>query len=135
MARRRVDEIGAHVSTAGGVQHAPERAAALSSNVLQLFTKQPSRWAEPVITADLAQAFREARERHRISSAGAHDSYLINLATADATLFARSYHCFRGELERLHRAGLDFMVTHPGNATDGDPASGVARNAEATSAR
>ena len=131
MARRRVDEIGAHVSTAGGVQHAPERAAALSSHVLQLFTKQPSRWAEPVITAELAQAFREARSRHRIWAAGAHDSYLINLATADATLFARSYHCFRGELERCTALGLDFLVTHPGNATDGDAPSGVARNAEA----
>jgi deoxyribonuclease-4 len=131
MARWRADEIGAHVSTAGGVQHAPERAAALSSTVLQLFTKQPSRWAEPVITADIAQAFRDARSRHRIWSAGAHDSYLINLATSDATLFARSFHCFRGELERCTALGLDFLVTHPGNATDGDAASGLARNAEA----
>ena len=131
MARWRADEIGAHVSTAGGVQHAPERAAALSSGVLQLFTKQPSRWAEPVITADIAQAFRDARSRHRIWSAGAHDSYLINLATSDATLFARSFHCFRGELERCTALGLDFLVTHPGNATDGDAASGLARNAEA----
>src|SRR5262245_34952478 len=131
LAKPRADEIGAHVSTAGGVQHAPERAAALRSNVLQLFTKQPSRWAEPVITADVAVAFREARARHDIRSAGAHDSYLINLATADAQLFERSYHCFRGELERCTALGLDFMVTHPGNATDGDAASGVARNAEA----
>ena len=126
-----MDEIGAHVSTAGGVQHAPERAAALRSNVLQLFTKQPSRWAEPVITADIAVAFREARARHKIRSAGAHDSYLINLATSDPVLFERSCHCFRGELERATALGLDFIVTHPGNATDGDARSGLARNADA----
>ena len=131
MARRSVDEIGAHVSSAGGVQHAPERAAALSSRVLQLFTKQPSRWAEPVITADIAQEFRAARARHNIWAAGTHDSYLINLATSDRALFERSLHCFRGELERCTALGLDFLVTHPGNATDGDAASGLARNAEA----
>ena len=131
MARRRIDEIGAHVSSAGGVQHAPERAAAISSHVLQLFTKQPSRWAEPVITADIAQAFRDARTRHRIWFAGAHDSYLINLATSDKTLFERSYHCFRGELERGTALGLDALITHPGNATDGDAESGLIRNAEA----
>ena len=56
---------------------------------------------------------------------------MINLATPDATLFDRSYHCFRGELERCTVLGLDFVVTHPGNATDGNAASGLARNADA----
>ena len=40
------DELGAHVSSAGSLSHAPPRAAALDAVVLQLFTKQPSRWAE-----------------------------------------------------------------------------------------
>lgn len=127
----RSDEVGAHVSSAGGVQRAPERAAALNSTVLQLFTKQPSRWAEPVITAEIALEFRRERERHGIWFTGAHDSYLINLASPDRTLFDRSFHCFRGELERATALGLDCVVTHPGNATDGDPASGLARNAAA----
>jgi deoxyribonuclease-4 len=129
--KRAADEVGAHVSTAGGVAHAPERASALNSRVLQLFTKQPSRWAEPVLTADLAVEFKQQRERHGIRFAGAHDSYLINLASPDETLYQRSYHCFRGELERCTMLGLDFLVTHPGNATNGDAASGVARNAAA----
>ena len=44
---------------------------------------------------------------------------------------ARSHHCFQGELERAAALGLDYLVTHPGNATDGDAASGLARNADA----
>ena len=99
--------------------------------MLQLFTKQAQRWAEPVISAEIAVAFREQRVLYNIRTAGAHDSYLINLATADRKLFDQSYHCFRGELERCTALGLDFVVTHPGNATDGDARSGLARNAEA----
>ncbi|MFW6079703.1 MAG: deoxyribonuclease IV [Gemmatimonadota bacterium] len=125
------DELGAHVSAAGGVQKAPGRAAEIGAAVLQLFTKQPQRWAEPEIDAPTAEAFRTARREHGIDVAVSHDSYLINLATPDDELFARSYASFRGELERCDALGLEFLVTHPGNATDGDAERGLARNAEA----
>ncbi|HEX9108231.1 MAG TPA: deoxyribonuclease IV [Longimicrobiales bacterium] len=125
------DELGAHVSTAGGVQRAPERAAALDSRVLQLFTKQPSRWAEPSCGPDVVAAFQEERARHDIGAAAAHDSYLINLATGDDALFQRSYAAFRAELERCVALGLEYLVTHPGNATDGDVPGALARNAAA----
>jgi endonuclease IV len=41
----REDELGAHVSTKGGLSTAPARAAALDSKVFQIFTKQPRRFA------------------------------------------------------------------------------------------
>lgn len=123
------DELGAHVSSAGGVHQAPARAREIRSASLQLFTKQPSRWAEPRIGPDVAEAFREAREAEGIRVAGAHDSYLINLSSPDASLWDRSAACFRGELERCSALGLDFLVTHPGNATDGDFEAGLRRNA------
>jgi deoxyribonuclease-4 len=124
------DELGAHVSAQGGVDQAPARAAAIESASLQLFTKQPSRWAEPVVDAATAEAFKEARETHGIRVAGAHDSYLINLSSPDRALWGRSLSCFQGELRRCTSLGLDFMVTHPGNATDGDLEAGIRRNAE-----
>ena len=124
------DELGAHVSSAGGVQRAPARAEEIESTVLQLFTKQPNRWAEPVITAEGRGAFRAERRRARIATAVAHDSYLINLSSPEPALWERSLACFTGEVSRAGALGLDFVVTHPGNATDGDLASGIARNAE-----
>ena len=123
------DELGAHVSVAGGVQTAPGRAAEIGAANLQLFTKQPNRWAEPKIDDGTAAAFRAARAEHRIAVAGAHDSYLINLSTPDRRLWRMSQRCFQGEVERCARLGLDFLVTHPGNATDGDIEEGLARNA------
>lgn len=123
------DELGAHVSAGGGVQLAPERAAAIGASNLQLFTKQPSRWAEPKFDQDLAEAFQAAREKHGIRVAGSHDSYLINLSTPDKRLWGMSQRCFQGELERCCLLGLDFLVTHPGNATDGNETAGLERNA------
>jgi deoxyribonuclease-4 len=130
-ARVPTDELGAHVSSAGGVENAPERARLIGSVCLQMFTKQPSRWAEPELSDDRRDAFLEARNAHQVKVAGAHDAYLINLASPDPVLHQRSYGAFEAELARCVALGLDFLVTHPGNATDGDHASGVARNGDA----
>ncbi|MGD8280071.1 MAG: deoxyribonuclease IV [Gemmatimonadota bacterium] len=124
-----VDELGAHVSAEGGVQNAPARAAAIDAAVLQLFTKQPSRWAEPEIDDETAAAFAEERKAHGIVVAGAHDSYLINLSSPDRRLWRMSQRSFEAELRRCAALGLDFLVTHPGNATDGDVEAGIVRNA------
>jgi deoxyribonuclease-4 len=125
-----LDEVGVHVSTAGGVEHAPGRAAEIGCASLQLFTKQPTRWAEPTIDTATAEAFAGAREEHGTRLVAAHDSYLINLASPDRVLWERSARCFEGELRRCVSLGIDLLVTHPGNATDGDSEAGVARNSE-----
>jgi deoxyribonuclease-4 len=124
------DEFGAHVSTAGGVENAPARAREIQSSCLQLFTKQPNRWAEPTVDAETAKAYRVESDANRIRVAGAHDSYLINLASPKPELWERSCASFERELARCVSLDLSFLVTHPGNATDGDHASGIARNAE-----
>lgn len=125
------DELGAHVSAAGGTANAPGRAAELDAAVLQLFTKQPNRWAEREIDQEEAAAFREAIQQHDIRTTAAHDSYLINLATPDPALLDRSLDSFIHELRRCEALGLDFLVSHPGNATDGDPDRGIEQNAAA----
>lgn len=127
------DELGAHVSAAGGVQNAPERTRAIDSVVFQVFTKQPNRWVEPEVSGDQGRAFQEACRSSEISFAGSHDSYLINLASPTPELWSRSLNSFKRELYRCTALGLDFLVTHPGNATDGDQESGLVRNAEGIS--
>lgn len=124
------DELGAHVSAAGGVERGPERAADIHSSSLQLFTKQPNRWAEPEVGPEKVAAWADARAKHGIRVAVSHDSYLINLASPDPALWAKSYDSFARELGRCTALGIDLMVTHPGNAVDGDEASGIQRNAE-----
>lgn len=123
--------LGAHVSTAGGVERAPARGAEIGARVIQIFTKPVHRWAERDIGEEAAALFRAGLTEHRIKLAGSHDSYLINLASPNATLQERSYASFHRELRRCKALGLDFLVTHPGNATDGERRAGIQRNAVA----
>lgn len=123
------DELGAHVSVKGGADRAPERAADIGAAVLQLFTKMPNRWADPAISDTRAAAFEEARDEFDIDLVAAHDSYLINLASPDETLWERSVASFAAELSRCRAYGVDLLVTHPGNATDRDFDRGIEDNA------
>ena len=122
--------LGAHVSAAGGVHLAPARGRAIGARVIQLFTKTPGQWREPVLPQDVARRFRAAMAEHGLVAAVSHDSYLINLASPDATLRRRSIRCFTRELRRAEALGLAYVVSHPGNFGD-DRAAGIARNAGA----
>jgi deoxyribonuclease-4 len=122
--------LGAHVSTSGGPATAPGRGAAIGATALQLFTKTPNMWREPEVTPEIAAAFRRARDEHPFGAIVSHDSYLINLASPDPELRAKSQQAFRGELTRSQALGLDGIVSHPGNFID-DHDAGIERNAGA----
>ena len=122
--------LGAHVSTQGGVGTAPGRGGLLRATAIQLFTKGPNQWRERTVDAAEAEHFRAEVARHGLAVVVAHDSYLINLASPDPTLRARSIDSFTRELERSRALGLKAVVSHPGNYID-DREAGVARNAAA----
>lgn len=122
--------LGAHVSVAGGVSTAIERARAIGATAIQLFTKTSNQWKEPAIADEERAAFREALAASPIAFTNAHDSYLINLASPDPVLWVRSLLSFTSELRRCEALGLDALVSHPGNFMD-DRASGIARNVAA----
>src|SRR5437870_8656757 len=124
------DYLGAHVSTDGGVATAPPRAREIGASALQLFTKTPNQWRGPVHAADEVARFRTALGRAGIrpETVVAHDSYLINLASPDPRLRARSIRSFIAELVRCGALGIPWVVSHPGNYID-DRAAGLDRNA------
>lgn len=125
--------VGAHVSIAGGTWEAAARAREISATGAQLFTKQANRWAEREIVDEERQRFAAAMHATHVRFTCAHDSYLINLASPDDTLRARSLESFRAELRRCHALGLDALVSHPGNYID-TLEDGIARNADAITA-
>ncbi len=122
--------LGAHVSIAGGTWEAAARAMEISATAVQIFTKQANRWQEREIDTEEAARYRKAMADTHVRWVCAHDSYLINLASPDAALRARSIESFKNELRRCHALGLDALVSHPGNFMD-ERASGLARNADA----
>lgn len=121
--------LGAHVSTAGGVAQAPPRAAAIHATALQLFTKQANRWAERSCDDRECTDFRDALGATDVEVTVSHDSYLINLASPDDALRARSIDSFAAELARCEALGVDYLVSHPGNYMD-EREAGIARNAD-----
>lgn len=129
--RDREPWMGAHVSIAGGLVEAVRRAEEIGATAVQIFTGQPQRWAARRLSEVEVASFREALEASGVRVAGAHDSYLINLATEDPELYERSREAFQEELDRCVRLGLDFLVTHPGNATGGNREAALRRNAAA----
>jgi len=120
--------LGAHVSSQGGVAMAPARGGSLRATAIQLFTKTPNQWRERVLAGDQIERFRQEVARHRLEAVVSHDSYLINLASPDPVLRARSIESFQKELERSRTLGLRAVVSHPGNYMD-DRAAGLERNA------
>ncbi|HEX2779892.1 MAG TPA: deoxyribonuclease IV [Gemmatimonadaceae bacterium] len=122
--------LGAHVSSAGGTYEAPPRARAIAASAMQIFSKMANRWAERECLDEECQRFRVALGETRVQATIAHDSYLINLASPDSVLRARSIDSFVSELRRCEALGLQFLVSHPGNFMD-DREAGIGRNADA----
>jgi deoxyribonuclease IV len=122
--------LGAHVSVQGGMATAPVRGRKIGATALQVFTKTPSQWREPILPIDAQTAFRREFERSGIARIVSHDSYLINLASPDPVLRTRSEASFRAELERCDALGIPHVVSHPGNYLDSREA-GLRRNAAA----
>src|SRR5262249_17912570 len=95
--------FGAHMSIAGGYYHALEAALKYDCEALQLFTKNSNQWRARELTDGEITIFRQTHTQTRVRSLIAHDSYLINLATPDKTLFRRSLEAFVEELQRAER--------------------------------
>ena len=126
--------LGSHVSTQGGVEYVPARADEIGADAIQIFTSAPQRWSDSRIPDESAAAFRAGVIESGIRTTVAHDSYLINLATDRKDLLARSISAFNAELERASLLGLDYLVTHPGNATGGNRTEALNQNARAVAA-
>ena len=108
----------------------PARGVAIGATAIQVFTKTPSQWREAVLEPGAVAAFRAELRASGLRAVVSHDSYLINLASPDEALRARSIGAFVCELERCRALGIPWVVSHPGNYID-DRAGGLERNARA----
>jgi deoxyribonuclease-4 len=107
--------LGAHVPNKGGAYQSYQLADDWRCAAMQIFTKSPSQWAAKELSDDECAAFIAAGKSSGVKVVMAHDSYLINLASPDAIILAKSQQAFRVELERCERLGISFLVTHMGS--------------------
>jgi deoxyribonuclease-4 len=123
--------LGAHMSIAGGVSHALDRAAQVGSNAVQVFTKNNRQWIGPPIDDLDILRWQEQKGELKIEYAVSHASYLINLASGKDDLWQKSMLAHADELIRAHAYAIPHVVLHPGAHTGAGVEYGVARIAEA----
>jgi len=111
------------VSIAGGLERACLRAAEVGCETIQLFTRSPRGWSARPLNASVAGRFRQLTEALSITPVFVHAPYLVNLATADRSLGARSSAVLVDELERAAALGASGVVVHPGRARDREGAA------------
>jgi deoxyribonuclease-4 len=129
-AMRSEPRLGAHLSIAGGLPLAIARAVGHGCRSLQIFTRSASQWrARPLDAAEVAE-FRARARAAGMRPIVAHASYLINLASGDRTVRARSRRALAEELDRAEALGLFGVVLHPGSATGGRQRVAVRRIAD-----
>ena len=106
--------FGSHLSIAGGMHNALSSAEALGLDTVQVFTKNQQQWAAPPLADDTVCRWKGECGRLKFEHTVSHDSYLINLASQDPALWAKSVDAFAEELRRCVVLGIPYLVTHPG---------------------
>jgi len=117
--------IGAHMSIAGGLPRAVERARLHGCEALQIFTKNASQWRARPLSAAEIEEFRALIATTGVQPAVAHASYLINLGAPPGPLRDQSLASFGEELDRAEALGLLGVVIHPGCYTVGSESHGI----------
>jgi deoxyribonuclease-4 len=120
-----VPRLGAHLSIAGGLPRAVDRAEASGCLALQIFTKSAGQWRARALPDEEIALFRRRVRQTKIRPVVAHNSYLINLAAADRALRRQSVAALLEELDRAEALGLDGLVMHPGSFTSGTERDGL----------
>lgn len=119
--------IGAHMSIAGGVHRALEAARRYRCDTVQLFVKNQRQWRAAPLRCDDVERWFALLAAPGFGPPVAHATYLINLASPDRTLLARSRRAFAEELRRCQTLQIPYLVVHPGSATGSSPARALAR--------
>jgi deoxyribonuclease IV len=107
--------LGIHLYTFGSLEKAARRAAEIGADTLQIFTASPRMWRANPIDPAKAAAFRAILKKHGIRPLVVHVNYLVNLASRDEVIRAKSIATLRGELDRAAAVGAKYLVVHPGN--------------------
>ncbi len=120
--------IGIHTSIAGDLTASLDSASKLGCNALQIFSASPRMWPQPGSRPNEADAqrFRARRTELALGPLVIHANYLINLASPEPVLRARSILALHGELLRAMALGADFLVVHPGSGRGGSQSQAIA---------
>ena len=106
-------KIGAHVSAAGGLHTAIDRAQEMGAEAIQVFASSPRAWAFKPPSDDVVKAFREKTAATGIGPAFLHGIYLVNLG--GPALLEQSVASLTAHLGVASRIGASGVIFHAGS--------------------
>ncbi|HEX5416542.1 MAG TPA: deoxyribonuclease IV [Chloroflexota bacterium] len=127
-------KFGAHVSIAGGLDRAYERAREITAECAQIFVAAPQRWLAAKHSPDAVAKYLELRESAGLGPTLIHGPYLINLASPDPALRQKSIDALVSQLEWSDRLGTLGVCFHVGSPLKESVEIGLERSAESLKA-
>jgi len=118
--------IGAHISVAGGLHRAYQRADAAGCESMQIFTRNQRKWSNDPLSFREIEEFYRASKDSSVRKVVSHASYLINLGGNDHVR-GKSEEALISELERCRHLSIDDVVLHPGFALESTGEAALAR--------
>jgi deoxyribonuclease-4 len=119
--------IGAHVSPAGGPAKAVERGAEAGADSIQIFNQSPRMWRGRDYSEEEVAAFHEAHKQHSMGPVLIHAVYLLNCASEDEELRAKSLESLKLALRDGDALKAHAVVLHAGSAKAGEVAPAIKR--------
>ncbi len=110
--------FGSHISAAGGVEKAPERASAAGCEVFQFFSRPPQGGPAPKLTPTQIQLFKDNCLNFSQAECYIHAPYFINFASPKSSTRFGSSSVIREELERGSSLGVKYLMTHLGSSRE-----------------
>ncbi|MEM1891582.1 MAG: TIM barrel protein [Nitrososphaerota archaeon] len=108
--------LGAHVSIAGSIDKAVDRAVEIGCiGTFQIFTRNPRGWKFKKLNPEEVRLFKEKVRAKEFSVPVGHMPYLPNIASPSKQLFTKSLNVLTAELERCGELGIKFLAVHLGS--------------------
>lgn len=108
-------KVGMHVSIAGTIDQAPDRARVLGCDTFQMFTRNPRGWKYSKLDLDEVGEFRKKTGANNLNPVVAHMPYLPNLSSPKKLIYNKSVKSLTAELDRCATLGIPYIVTHLGS--------------------
>jgi len=111
-------KFGAHISIAGGIEKAPERAHKIGCECFQMFSRSPQGGKSLELTEDKINNFKKNCRKYNLENYYIHTPYYINLASANNKIYYGSISAIKKELETADLLEAKAVVTHLGSARE-----------------
>ena len=108
-------QIGAHVSSSGGISKAIDRGADIGCEAIQIFGSSARSWAFKHPAEKEVAAFKQRRAETGMGAVFFHAIYLINLGSPNPELVEKGVQSLINYMTLAANIGADGVIFHPGS--------------------